>query len=55
MDEHTNVYPTNHVIHRCDSEHVILCIGVKSGYRVWEKIAVSDLVCCLARLDDASN
>ena len=46
------VCPTNHVIHRCDPAHVILCTGVKNGYRVWEKIAVLDLPHYLARLDD---
>ena len=26
------VCPTNHVIHRCDPAHVMLCTGARNGY-----------------------
>ena len=44
--------PTNHVINRCDPAHVMLCAGVRNGYRVWKRIAVLDLPHYLARHDD---
>ncbi len=44
--------PTNHVINRCDPAHVMLCTGVKNGYRAWKRIAVLDLPHYLARHDD---
>lgn len=36
----------------CDAESVILCVNVRDGYRVWEKVPLSDLPDRLACLDD---
>ena len=44
--------PTNHVIHKCDSAHVMLCTGTRNGYRVWKMIEVLDLPHYLACRDD---
>lgn len=42
----------DHIVHRCDSKHILLCVGERCSYLVWERVAILDLPDRLARLDN---